>query len=350
MSVLAMTSMHEPATSRKHASYSTKPRTAKMNTAVPLQQKAACTCGGNCPHCASENQPNVARPRDFAATNNRLKSQLSDNKVYAADSPVPDNVAEKGTVLQGGNTLQATTAATPTMTSGLISITETPLSVVQQGGAILANTMGFVITKPFSVSASAQIQEPADSEPFEYGLVQNLFFDHIEEVFTEGDMLIDNVGPMVDVDTSNPSERPFIHANARMPSTLFTTTRVGPSFDDRPSLEVMLNKLHCEKQKNVQLKMVKRSAQFRVGLVARGLKSQRLIPLGAIEKTYGFSWQVDFVGPAFKSTDAANLTGSYTLSSSASMPIMDGTIAGAQAQTLLNAEGADFEQRCGNVL
>ena len=240
-----------------------------------------------------------------------------------------------------------TAMADPTMTAGSLAITEAPLAVVQQGGQILANTMGFKIAKPFTVSASAQVQEPFNAEPFEYGLVQNVFFDHIEEVFSDGDMLVDSVGPMVD---SEPSEVPFIHANARMPTSLFASLRVGPSFTDIPSLEVMLKMLHCKKKKYVELKKVVRSMQFRAGLVARGLKTGRVVPLGAIQTTYGFKSQVDFTGPSFKSTDASNLTGSYPLSTSASAVITDGTIAGEEGQAALNTETTSFEQRCENVL
>jgi hypothetical protein len=245
-------------------------------------------------------------------------------------------------------TQAAPATADPTMTSGSLAITETKLDVVQQGGAILANTMGFKISKPFTISASAQVQEPPNAEPFEYGLVQNVFFDHIEEVFSEGDMLVDSVGPMVDCDGS--SGLPFIHANAKMPTSLFTTLRVGPSFTDITSLEVMLNELHCKKSKSVKLKSVFRSAQFRAGLVARGLKTRRLVQLGAVQTTYGFEWQVNFTGPSFKSVDASNLTGSYPLSISASAVVIDGTIAGEEGQEALNAERTRFQQRCENVL
>ena len=241
----------------------------------------------------------------------------------------------------------ATATADPTMTSGSLAITETPLTVVQQGGQILANSMGFKIAKPFTVSASAVVQEPSSAEPFEYGVVQNVFFEHIEEVFSDGDMLVDSVGPMVD---SEPSEAPFIHANARMPTSLFTSLRVGPSFTDIPSLEVMLKMLHCKKKKPVELKTVVRSLQFRAGLVARGLKTGRVVQLGAIQTTYGFKSQVDFTGPSFKSTDASNLTGSYPLSASASAVITDGPIANEEGQAALNTETASFEQRCENVL
>ena len=246
---------------------------------------------------------------------------------------------------------EATAAApVPTMTSGSVNITETPLTVVQQGGQILANSMGFKISKPFTVSASAKIAEPPDAEPFEYGLVQNIFFDHIEEVYSDGDMLVDQVGPMLDSDPDNLSEGPFIHGNATMPSILFTTKSVGPSYTDIPSMEVMLKKLHCKKRKFVDLQSVVRSTQFRVGLAAHGLKSGRLVPLGTISTTYGYKWQVGFVGPSFKSTDASNLKGSYPLSTTAMAVVTDGAVANTEGQAALNAESANMEERCENVL
>jgi len=246
----------------------------------------------------------------------------------------------------------ATVSADPTMTSGSLTISEKKLTIEQQGGEALANSMGFKIAKPFSVSASAQILEPSThdlkAEPFEYGLVQNLFFDHIEEVFSDGDMLVDSVGPMVDIDPSNLSELPFIHGNATMPQALFTTLRVGQSFTDIPSLEVKLNMEHCKK--NVQLKSVIRSVHFRVGLVARGLRTKRLVSLGATPSTYGLAWQVDFTGPSFKFTESANLSGSPTLSASAPPVVTDGKVAGVEGQKTLSDETIRFKQRCENVL
>ena len=241
----------------------------------------------------------------------------------------------------------ATAPVDPIMASGSIDIKAKPLTLEQQGGQILAFTMGFKIAKPFTVKASAQVQEPPDAEPFEYGIVQNVFFDHIEEAYSDGDMLVDSVGPLVDC---NSGEQPFIHANAVMPETLFTTKRVGPSFTDIPSLEVMLHKLHCEKKKSVELKSVNRSVQFRAGLVARGLKTGRLVPLGNTQTTYGFDSEVIFTGPAFKSTDRENLTGSFPLSTSAPAVVTGGAIANDDGQAALNSETARFEQRCQNVL
>jgi hypothetical protein len=290
---------------------------------------------------SSSEQP--AAPITSKSDNSGISVQRADQIGNGGGSAPPANTKLPATAAP-----QAGTSTTdPILTSGSLTITEKPLSIVQQGGQILSFSMGFKIAKPFTVAASAQVQEPPNAELFEYGLVQNLFFDHIEEVFSDGDMLIDSVGPFVDAEQS---AIPFIHANATLPAVLFTKLRISPSFTDIPSLEVMLNERHCKKQKSVELKSVVRSVQFRAGLVARAVKTGRLVPLGAISTTYGFKSQVDFAGASFISTDAANLTGNYPLSASASAVVTGGISANQEGQLALNTETASFKERCENVL
>jgi hypothetical protein len=243
----------------------------------------------------------------------------------------------------------AGTMVGPSFVSGSVSITEAPLSVVQTGGEILDAAMEFTISKPFTVTASgAEVKEPNAAEPFEYGLVQNLWFDHVEEVFTSGDILVDSVGPEVDIDPKNPSEMPFMHGNATVGSTLGAKMFAVPQFTDVPSIEVGLHETHCKM--SVDLVSVTRSTAFKVGLVARGMKTQTLFPLAEIPGTYASEWRVGFNGNAWKSSETTTPKGTYTLSAPTKALVNSGTIAGVEGQKALNAETAAFRTRCVNVL
>jgi hypothetical protein len=221
--------------------------------------------------------------------------------------------------------------------------------VQTSGQSIISAAMGFTISKPFTVSCSASVNEPASAkEPFEYGLVQNVWFDHVEEVFTSGDMLVDTVGPKVDINQDNPSEMPFIHGNATIGSSLFAQMMAGPSFSDVPSLEVRLHDTHCNK--SVDLVSASRSLAFKVGLVARGMKTGTLFPLAEIPGTYASKWQVDFNGNAWKSSEFTTPQGQYTLAAPIKTIVTSGTIAGAEGQMALSDESAAFRERCENVL
>ena len=66
-------------------------------------------------------------------------------------------------------------------------------------------------------------------------------------------------------------------------------------------MSVKLHETHCKK--NVDLVSVSRSAAFKVGLVARGIKTQTLFPLAETPDTYASKWKVDFTGNAFTSRE-----------------------------------------------
>ena len=301
----------------------------------------------------------ISRPVEPAASEARTKLIVSNPGGSERQA-----VAPRAQVLQQGNGIQTTpgvgvpglqrqpvagTTVGPSFVSGSVSITESPLSVVQTSGQGLGSAMGFTISKPFTVGSLSEVTEPANAaEPFEYGLVQNVWFDHIEEVFTSGDMLVDTVGPEVDIDPGNPSEMPFIHGNASMASLLFGKMFAGPSFTDVPSLEVRLHDTHCNK--NVDLVSVTHSLAFKVGLVARGIKTQTLFPLAEIPGTYASKWQIDFNGNAWNFSEPTTPTGSHTLAAPTTALVTGGSIAGAEGQKALNDETDAFRTRCENVL
>jgi hypothetical protein len=148
------------------------------------------------------------------------------------------------------------------MTSGALTITGDPgIKITQTGGVIIGAGREYNISKSFTVSASAPVQEPATADgKFKYGIVQNVMYDHIEETFTEGEMLVDSVGPLVDV--ADKSEIPFLHANQQDPSILWRQKSAMPSFTDVPSLDVGPS-LHCNKKRWVKPLRVVRSIASR---------------------------------------------------------------------------------------
>lgn len=256
---------------------------------------------------------------------------------------------EQQSVTQSSSPQQASGGISePSLVSGSLLITEQPLTVTQQGGNVLAVSRSFNIAKPFTVSASVDIKQPTNVQQFTYGIVQNVLFDHVEEVFTDGDILLDSVGPMVDVDPTNTNEVPFIHGNNELPTQLFTKFFAHPHFTDVPSLDVKLKKTHC--QKGVDLVSVERSIAFRSGLVARNLLTNKLVPLGATQTTYASKWHVDFNDATYQWSELISPKGNYPLSASAIPVETSGVIAGIEGQNALNNEVSAFEKRCYNVL
>jgi hypothetical protein len=297
------------------------------------------------------------RPEQAASHQDTLGNQAV---THMMNAPSPASKAADGT---GGETtptqaaLPAQPAAAspaPSLVSGSLTISSQPLAVTQQGGQVITVSRVYNVAKEFKVQASATITEPQSSEPFQYGVVQNVFYDHIEEVFTDGDMLVDSVGPMVDV--ADKAETPFIHADAgnlELSGSLFAgPPHVGPSFTDVPSLDVAGAPVHCKKAKRVYIRSADRSVSFRAGLVAKGMKTNQLVFLGGIDKTYNLKWHADFDFDAnsWKTTDSSALDGSYALSTSAIPVTLGGTIGNDAGQAALKAETAAFEERCDNVL
>ena len=240
------------------------------------------------------------------------------------------------------------------MKSGSLTIKGDPgVSVTQTGGVIAGPGKEYHIAKTFKVSASAMVDEPAGTtDDFKYGIVQNVMYDHIYQTFTDGDMLVDSVGPMVDV--ASKDEIPFLHAssgNLVAPGALFIQKTAGPSFTDIPSLDVA-PKLHCHKSKWVKPLKVERSIAFKAALLAQHVKTKALTHLGGIDKTYHVKWEVNFERDTDKYawTEIHTPDGSYQLSASAAAVKLDGTIANDDGQKLLNAESAAFEDRCEPVL
>ena len=310
---------------------------------------------------AADAAPALAFPSVYAASE-RLSHDIGTLRILApdvrqkpsgllrADKEESGSRQSSNSVTTGSTPQQA--SPLPTLVSGSLNIKSQNPTVTQLGGSIISSSLVWKIAKEFKASVRAIVNEPqGGNEVWEYGIVQNVFFDHIEEVYDDGDMLVDSVGPLVDV--ASASEVPFIHQgpdNPQLPSQLFNTFSVGPFFTDIPSLEVQAEKLHCKKTKQSKIVSVARSSAFRAGLVARGIKSKRLVPLGAIGSTYMSKLRVDFPGAGFEWTELITPDGTYKLSADSNPVTMDGKIANDEGQATLNAESSEFEQRCENVL
>lgn len=287
-----------------------------------------CACGGTCPRCA-------------------LRAAGPDAPAQApAQAPAP----------QAPPSAPAPAAApepavpAPTIGPGAITITSKPTSVTADIAALIQTSSRWKVENNFTVSASAPVQEPAGHDgAFQYGIVQNVMYDHIYETFTPaGDILVDSVGPLVDVGSKD--EVPFIHANQAYPTGIFRNDTATPSFTDIPSLDVAWN-LHCGKSKWVKPRKVERTLALTAALVAQHVRSKQLFQLGGIGKMYRVKWVVEIADDdSFKSTDLDKPDGTYPLSASAAAVTLDGTIANDQAQALLKAENDAFQDRCEDVL
>jgi hypothetical protein len=239
-------------------------------------------------------------------------------------------------------------AMDPWLISGSLTIAGKPMTITPQGG--MGQKFSFLVAKAFKVACDAKVGEPQGGEVFEYGIVQNVLFDHIEERFSDGEMLSDDVGEKVDVDTA--AELPFIHNNA-VPSAPISAgpLRVFPSFTDVPSLVVPGSMQHCGRSKTVQIDTADRTTTFRAGLVARSLNTHRLVDVGAIATTYQTKWNanLDANQQSFTSTELVFPDGVYALSDGAFPVVLGPPISGEVGNALLKAEENDFENRCGHI-
>jgi hypothetical protein len=233
-------------------------------------------------------------------------------------------------------------APAPTLDSGRLEITSTPATVISLGSSIPAFS-GFKIEKSFTVKGYGKVNLPPNDSMYDVGVVQNVFFDHMEQKFDNGDMLIDVVGPYVDV--ADVADVPFIHGNKVAASTL--NYSMSTSYTDVPSQKVT-PLIHC-KTSWAHPVSADRTVTFRAGLVARHQITGKLTYLGASDKTYRVKWHADFDGLKWKITDEA-LAGTYPLSASATALTLGGTLANDAGQTAVQTEIDAFKDRCENVL
>jgi hypothetical protein len=204
--------------------------------------------------------------------------------------------------------------------------------------------------KPFIVSLTANIKDaPMNSEPFEFGIVQNKVGGAWKAVYDDGSIVWNTPGPLLDVRAN--VDPVFIGKNAVFPTaSLGPIPQVTPTFNDSAGGDTPLAKrLHCNKWAN--LISFERSNVFRAGLVARGIRSNRLVQLGAIAGSYSSTLTLTFSNThstySYKSVDADNLNGAYPLSATAPQLTLTGSSANDADLTGITAAKAAYDQNCG---
>ena len=185
---------------------------------------------------------------------------------------------------------------------------------------------------------------------FVFGLVQNVLFDHFEATYTKGDMLVDSVGPLLDIWPSHPA--PFFHEgggdNPVYPTSLFTQLSVGAKYTDEPSWPLPAIARFCDE--TVLLKSATRSMMFRVGVVARHVGTGQLFQLGAAAKTHFLKWQAD-IKPSGRTLKSDNqLKGTYTLDKPGVTLKLANPNGVDEINKLKKAAVEDMETRCENLL
>lgn len=165
---------------------------------------------------------------------------------------------------------------------------------------------GFTIRNPFTVSVSATVLERVAG--LEYGLVQNVIYDHFEAQYDRGEMLADTVGPLLDVAVGEAP--PFIHQNASAAQpNLFSPAPgnlVSASFTDTPSISAGLNTPQTPRTTPIETRTVcgllrrfKSVTVFKVGLVGRATRTNQLFLLGVVDHLYrlAFEYVLEWDGP-----------------------------------------------------
>lgn len=306
----------------------------KPTLAAPLRSRpslSATTSSGFAPHRASGEDwaaPEEARVRQAGQSTGVPGSSAPPTPAQAGPAPAP-----------------------PTLVSGLVEL-------LDRGNAFASplSSSGFVPSR-FDVASDftaktkdVVVSEPADSG-FMYGLVQNVVFDHFEATYSKGDMLVDAVGPFLDIFPGEPA--PFMHDgsdNPVFPSVLFTRLGVAAQFTDKPSWPLEPFGRYCNEE--VSLRTARRSLMFRIGLVARNISNQALIQLGATNATYQIKW--DVTADPTRNTRSLNsqnkLAGTLGLTS----PGVTLTLAPPTGVEKINeavaAEKRDMASRCEKVL
>ncbi len=291
------------------------------------QAPGVCACGGGCPRCGG---------------------------VKAADPPTATG-GTAPTPAAGGGT--ASPADVPKFLGGELAIKQNGDTVVTVNDSSMAHLRFYHVDSPFTVSTSGvKIEEPTTSL-FEYGLVQNLFFHHMEARYDpSGDLLADAVGPMLDV---FPGEKiPFFHEGNNNPmlasaGVFGSSIGVSVSYTDKPGMPLPWQETACNRR--VSLKSAKNSVQFRTGLVARNVRNPaQFVQMASTTSTFGLWWELSVDKPgdsmAFHITTSPMMKGPLTLSSSAPPVVLDGTLAVTDINSTLDIEKKDLTTRCESVL
>jgi hypothetical protein len=295
---------------------------AASRTANP-PAASACACGGGCPRCTA------VRSADPPT----------------AGAPAPPSAAPA-----------AAAQGVPKFLEGAIKINDGGSKARAETG-VFEHFNSFSVDSPFDVSTSGvKIEEPPKGM-FQYGLVQNLFFHHLEQRYApHGDMLVDSVGPFVDVwFTETP---PFFHESTdnpvlSSPGLFGSSTTVVAKYSDKPGVSFSAKETACNER--VALKSARNSLEFRAGLVARDMNNPAtLIHLASTSTTYGYWWnlQVDKPGEAmdYHIDTSPAMSGTYTLSASAPAVVLSGKRAVEDINEKRDAEKLDMASRCESVL
>jgi hypothetical protein len=262
----------------------------------------------------------------------------------------PENVAPAPAPPAAGQQAASATKP-PVLESGEVEIKD-------DGNAFTSDVAYFAGMTVYDVGSNFTVQtknvkvQQDSPGAFVYGLVQNVLFDHFEATYSKGDMLVDSVGPFLDIWPTDPA--PFFHEgggdNPVYPSSLFTQLSVSAKFTDKPSWPLKPRERFCGEQ--VSLKTAARTIAFRVGLVARHVGTGELFQLGAAAKTYMIKWRAEIdTATAARTLKSENqIKGTYELDK----PGVKLELAPPTAVTEVNkAEDAatkEMESRCENVL
>lgn len=266
---------------------------------------------------------------------------LADPPENVAPAPVPATPAQQA----------APATKPPVLDSGEVEITDGGNDFTS-AVAYFAGMTRYDVGSNFTVKTKNTKVQEDDPGAFVFGLVQNVLFDHFEATYTKGDVLIDSVGPFLDIWPTDPA--PFFHEgggdNPVAPTVLFTQLSVGAKFTDKPSWPLTPMAQFCNEQ--VKLKSATRSIAFRVGLVARHVGTGELFQLGAAAKTYLIKWRAEVnTDTAARSLKSDNqLKGTYTLDKPGVTLQLAPPTAVTEVNKVTKAATEEMETRCENVL
>ena len=239
----------------------------------------------------------------------------------------------------------------PELESGEVEITDAGNDFTS-AVAYFAGMTVYDVGSDFTVKThNVKVREESGGA-FVYGLVQNVLFDHFEATYSKGDLLVDSVGPFLDI---WPTHRaPFFHEgggdNPVYPTSLFTQLSVGAKYNDKPSWPLKPSARFCNDE--VKLKSATRSMAFRVGLVARHVRTNELFQLGAASKTHTLKWHAEInTDTAARTLKSDNhLKGTYTLDKPGIALKLAPPTGVEEINKATKTATEEMETRCENVL
>ena len=288
-----------------------------------------------------------ATTNGHSLSNIRMLPERSDNRARLADPP--ENVpAPPPAPAPDQNATPATKP--PVLESGEIEITDDGNDFTMAEASVPAFSRHDVGSNFTVKTKNMKVQEDSPGA-FVFGLVQNVLFDHLHATYTRGDMLVDAVGPNLDIWPKDPA--PFFHEgggdNPVAPSVLFTQLSVHAKYTDKPSWPLPAMGTFCDS--TVLLTSATRSMMFRVGVVARHVGTGELFQLGAASKTHFLKWQADINTRGGRKLKSDNkLQGTYTLDKPGTTLKLDGPTGVDEVNKAADAAKADMATRCENLL